>query len=166
MNPDFYAANVSEDGNLVIKNALIPEYGDDDETIVGYEEVEELTLYPYDVSFLMNSREDVAAGKKDYVVWTSVLGRQLTTQYPDEDTISRCSIIRYFDDTEMKRLNDMWDEVKISAVPVWLMWLIVAIIIVTVISVPLFTYLNKKGVRFVFKRKNKNLTPVSRQIIK
>lgn len=165
-NPDFYAANVSEDGNLVIKNALIPEYGDDDETIVGYEEVEELTLYPYDVSFLMISREDAAAGKNDYVVWTSVLGRQLTTQYPDEDTISRCSIMRYFDDTEMKRLNDMWDEVKISAVPVWLMWLIVAIIIVTVISVPLFTYLNKKGVRFVFKRKNKNLTPVSRQIIK
>ena len=166
-NPDFYEENKDADGNLVIKNALIPVYDDDDENVIGYETEEELTLYAYDVSFLMNNREDSAAGRDDYIVWTSVLGRQLTTQYPDKDTISRCSIMRYFNDTEMKRLNDMWDEVKISAVPTWLMWLIVAIIIITVISVPLFTYLNKKGVRLVaFKRKNKNLTPISRQIIK
>lgn len=165
-NPDFYEENKDADGNLVIKNALIPVY-DDDENVIDYELAEELTLYAYDVSFLMNNREDAAAGRDDYIVWTSVLGRQLTTQYPDKDTISRCSIMRYFNDAEMKRLNDMWDEVKISAVPTWLMWLIVAIIIITVISVPLFTYLNKKGVRFaVLKRKNKNLTPIDRQIIK
>lgn len=165
-NPDFYVNNKDEEGNILIKNALIPEYGDDDETVIGYEEVENLILYPYNISFLMNNRQDAENGRDDYVVWTSVLGRQLTTQYPDQDTIARCSIMRYFNDEEMKLLNDMWDEVKISAVPIWLMWLIVAIIIICVISVPLFTYLNKKGVRFIIKRKNKKLTPVSRRIIK
>ena len=51
----------------------------------------------------------------DFTVITDVIGRQCSTQYPTEDIVARCAIMKHFDDEQMRRLNDMWDEVKVSS---------------------------------------------------
>ena len=147
-------------------NLIYPEY-DDDYNVIGLYEEEGVEMYNHNVSIVLNTIDDYANDVK-YTVWTEAenINRQLFTQYPDEDTVNRCAIMKHLSDSDMKMLNDMWDEVKVSAIPNWLMWLIVGVILAIIIIVPVFTYLNKKGVTLDFKIKNKNLTPVSREIIK
>ena len=144
-----------------VYDIIYPEY-DDDDNVIGYYEEEGVQLYQYDVSFLLNTRNE----QDEMFIWTDTLGRQLETQYPQKDTVIRCAIMKNFSDTEMKRLNDMWDEVKVSAIPAWLMWLIVIILIAAIVIAPLLSYLNKKGVRLNIKIKNKNLTLVKKEQIK
>ena len=154
----------SETGyNLITLNEIrYPVYDDAEENIIGFELEEEVDLYLYDVSFLLNTRTETDG----MFIWTDTLGRQLETQYPTKETVLRCAIMKHFNDEEMGRLNDMWDEVKVSAIPAWLMWMIVGIILLVTIAAPILSYLNKKGVHFTFKRKRKNLTPIKREIIK
>ena len=147
---------------LTLNSVKYPVYDDNDEYIVGYEEDFEVDVYLYDVSFLLNTYTDDG----DMFIWTDTLGRQLETQYPTKDTVMRCAIMKHFNDEEMGRLNDMWDEVKVSAIPVWLMIMIFGFIVLALVLVPLLSYLNKKGVHFNIKIKRKNLTPVKREIIK
>ncbi|MBO5713084.1 MAG: extracellular solute-binding protein [Clostridia bacterium] len=147
-------------------NILYPEYNEKGKIIKSYSE-ENVEMMLYDVSIVLNTIEDYENGNV-YAVWTESenANRQLFTQYPSEDVVNRCAIMRHLSDSDMKMLNDMWDEVKVSAIPTWLMWLIIGVILAIIIIVPLFTYLNKKGVRFNLKIKNKNLTLVKREIIK
>ena len=137
-------------------------YDENDEEIIGFEYVEGVQLYRYDVSYLLNTRNE----QDEMFVWTDTLGRQLETQYPQKDTVIRCAIMKNFSDSEMKLLNDMWDEVKVSAIPSWLMWLIVIILIAVIIFAPILSYLNKKGVTINFKLKRNDLTLVKREEIK
>ena len=99
-------------------------------------------------------------------IWTDTLGRQLETQYPTRETVMRCAIMKHFNDVEMARLNDMWDEVKVSAIPSWLMIMIVGIILLAIIVAPILSYLNKKGIHLNLKFKRKNLTLIKREPIK
>lgn len=144
-----------------VYDLIYPEY-DDDDNIIGLYAEEGVQLYEYDVSFLLNTREET----EKMIVWTDTLGRQLETQYPTKDTVIRCAIMKSFSDVEMKRLNDMWDEVKVSAIPPYIMWSIVIIIVALIILIPVLSYLHKKGVRISVKKKNKNLKLVKREIIK
>lgn len=147
-------------------NIIYPEY-DDEDNVIGLYQKNNVEMYEYDVSIILNNLSDAASGNV-YTVWTEAenVNRQLFTQYPNADTVNRCAIMKHLSNDDMKLLNDMWDEVKVSAIPVWLMWLIVGIIVLIIVFVPLFTYLNKKGVRVNIKIKNKNLVPVSRTMIK
>ena len=146
---------------LTVKNIKYPIYDDKDEFIIGFEEDFDVYVYNYDVSFLLNTYDDDG----EMFIWTDTLGRQLETQYPTKETVMRCAIMKDFPDEEMARLNDMWDEVKVSAIPTWLMIMIVGIIVLALILIPILSYLNKKGVHFHVKRKSKRLTLVKREII-
>ncbi len=163
---EMYIQDAIDEGFILLNEENIydiryPVY-DEEEFIVGFEEEDEVELYHYDVAFLLNTRSD----NSEMFVWTDTLGRQLETQYPTKDTVLRCAIMKNFSDSEMKLLNDMWDEVKVSAVPLWLMVMIISIIVLLIVLVPLFSYLNKKGVRFNIKLSRKNLTLVKREEIK
>ncbi|MBR6737372.1 MAG: extracellular solute-binding protein [Clostridia bacterium] len=149
---------------ITVSEIKYPEY-DDDENIIGFTSEENVELFDYDVSFLLTTREDNLNGVT-YSVWTDTLGRQLTTQYPDRETVMRCAIMKHFSDEEMKRLNDMWDEVKVMAMPTWLMWFIVISILVVAVVYPIMAELNKRGVRINIKRKNPNLRLIKREILK
>ena len=144
-----------------VYDIIYPVY-DDDDNVIGLEEEKDVQLYRYDVSFLLNTREN----QDDMFIWTDTLGRQLETQYPQKDTVIRCAIMKNFTDAEMKRLNNMWDEVKVSAIPSWLMWMIVIVLVLVIIIAPILSHLNKKGVRINFKRKNNNLTLIKKEEIK
>lgn len=158
-----YSSMLNLDGTY---NIIYPEY-DDDYNVIGYYEEENVEMYEHDVSIILNTSAD-ASSNNVYTVWTEAenKNRQLFTQYPDADTVYRCAIMKHLSDDNMSKLNDMWEEVKVSAIPEWLMWLIVSVIIAIIVIVPVFTYLNKRGVRINIKFKNKNLTPIKREILK
>ncbi len=163
---EYYFQDALDEG-LIEENAqnvydiIYPEY-DEDDNVIGYYEENGVQLYRYDVSYLLNTRNE----QDEMFIWTDTLGRQLETQYPQKDTVIRCAIMKNFSDSEMKLLNDMWDEVKVSAIPNWLMWLIVIILVAVIIIAPTLSYLNKKGVTINLKIKRNDLTLVKREEIK
>ena len=118
---DKYVGELSEEELNKFKNAdgtynfLYPDY-DKDDNVTGMHKEENVTLYKNDLNYFFANKTTAAAEeKKDFTVITDVIGRQCSAQYPTEDIVSRCAIMKYFDDTEMRRLNDMWDEVKVSS---------------------------------------------------
>ncbi|MBQ3235647.1 MAG: extracellular solute-binding protein [Clostridia bacterium] len=147
---------------ITVNEMRYPVYDEKEENIIRFEYYEDVDLYLYDVSFLLNTESDDG----DMFIWTDTLGRQLETQYPTRETVMRCAIMKHFNDVEMARLNDMWDEVKVSAIPSWLMIMIVGIILLAIIVAPILSYLNKKGIHLNLKFKRKNLTLIKREPIK
>lgn len=168
---DEYVGNIDEDVLNEFKNEggtynfIYPEYGDDGEVVDIYEE-EGVTLYYNDLNYFFTNACIEESEYDDYIVITDVIDRQCSTQYPTEEIVNRCAIMKYFNNEEMKRLNDMWDEVKVSKVPSWLMIVIVIILVLGVVAGFITLALKKKGVSFNIKFKNKNLTLISREILK
>ena len=104
--------------------------GGDDPRIFEYadwcfsaeEDEEDVTEYPLGY-FFSGDPED-----EDYVIYapTDQVNRQLFSQYPDEKTINRSSIMVYFDKETTEKLNQMWINVRcynIHKVPLWI-WIL------------------------------------------
>jgi len=118
---DKYVGELSEEELNKFKNAdgtynfLYPDY-DKDDNVTGMHKEENVTLYKNDLNyFFANKTSDAAEEKTDFTVITDTIGRQCSTQYPTEDIVARCAIMKHFDDEKMLRLNNMWDEVKVSS---------------------------------------------------
>ncbi len=102
------------------------------------EDEEEVTDYPLGYFFTGDSEDE------DYVITapTDQVNRQLFSQYPDEKTISRSSIMVYYDKETTEKLNQMWINVRccnIRKIPVWA-WVIAGIVII----LPLIFILRRK----------------------
>lgn len=87
----------------------------------------------------------------------SNIGRQLTTQYPEQETVERCAIMTALSRSELKDLNEMWSDVKVGNIPVWLLILIPCLIGAIVLIVVLYATLKTRGVS-LFNRSKKNGT--------
>ena len=92
----------------------------------GAEEDDEDTVRYALGYFFVNDNSD-----EDYIITTTSdqLSRQLYAQYPDEETISRTSIMICFDDETSALVNSMWVQVRcfnIKDIPVWA-WIIAGI---------------------------------------
>ena len=72
-----------------------------------------IEVFPVDLSYLFAKETD--AEDKTYVVYTDTLGRQFSAQYPDYETVKRCTVMRHFTDEELVKLNKMWEESKPTA---------------------------------------------------
>lgn len=91
------------------------------------------------------------------VLYTDVVGRQFSTQYPTEDIINRCVVMHYFDWDANTRVNKMWENVKGATLPLWAIIVIVAILVLVVLSVTLYRFREKlfNGLRGVDRRRKK-----------
>ena len=69
---------------------------------------EDVEVFAVDLSYLFGR----ADSNRAYVAYTDVLGRQFSAQYPDFDTVTRCTVMRNFTDEEIERLNVMWADSK------------------------------------------------------
>ena len=108
------------------------------------EDEEEVTDYPLGYFFSGDP------GDEDYVITapTDQLNRQLGTQYPSEETISRSSIMIYFDGEKNDVINQMWINVRcynIKDVPVWI-WILAAGILAGLF----FLYVNARRMRKMY----------------
>ena len=81
-----------------------------DYVVLTDEDGNEIEVFPVDLSYLFKKETDEEG--KEYVVYTDTLGRQFSTQYPDYETVKRCTVMRHFSDEELVKLNKMWENSK------------------------------------------------------
>lgn len=103
------------------------------------DEEEDVIEYPVGYFFTGDNEDE------DYVIVadSDQYSRQLFAQYPDLETISRASIMIYFDKEANARINQMWINVRcfnIKQVPVW-GWIL---IVLTVCGFSVLIYSKKK----------------------
>lgn len=92
-------------------------------------------------------------------VYTDVIGRQFSAQYPDTATTERCVVMSYFDDEANERINAMWENVKGVSFPIWAIVLIVVGVLLIVGIVLVIRFKDKifkggkgkKGIKVVEK---------------
>lgn len=129
--------NFTSRADNVVRNMYYTGYtsvisGGDDSRIFEYAdwcygaEEDEEDVADYDLGYFFAG--DDASG--DYVITapSDQVYRQLFAQYPDEESISRSSIMVYFDNEQNEAINQMWISIRcynIYDVPVWA-WVIAA----------------------------------------
>ena len=97
----------------------------------------------------------------DYIVTVASKYGRLATQYPDFDTVKRCTVMDNFNDTDLDKINDMWNRVKFITFPIELIWAIVGVVFVGLIAFLLIKFKdrifinvkNQKKYRVVKKEK-------------
>ncbi len=121
--------------------------GGDDERIFEYAdwcygaEEEEEDVVDYDISYFFTDEED----SEDYTLTIpeEQLRRQCYAQYPDKESISRSSIMIYFDKEQNEKINAMWISVRclnLYDIPVYA-WVIAVIVLAGIVVV---LYRNRK----------------------
>ena len=78
---------------------------DGNETYFVGEGDDETEVFKVDLSYLFNIDGGV-------VLYTDTLGRQFSAQYPDLDTVTRCTVMGHMDNDKLEKLNFMWAEAK------------------------------------------------------
>lgn len=99
----------------------------------GAEDDEEETE-DYSLGYFFGADEE----DEDFIICAPAdqLDRQLFAQYPDQETLARSSIMRYFDDEANARINRMWINVRcfnIYDTPVWV-WILTVLVILGIVG--------------------------------
>ena len=74
------------------------------------------TAVPYDLNYYFNPnyvKGDLSTIDESYIFYTyeDQTKRQLFAQYPDENTLSRCVTMQYFNADANSRANSMWSDI-------------------------------------------------------
>ena len=68
-------------------------------------------------------------------LYSAEKNRQFNTQYPTQETIERCAVMRYFDGETNHKINDMWERVKGDTLPAWAILSIIGGVILLIAGV-------------------------------
>lgn len=111
--------------------------GGEDDTVFSYlewcygaeEDEEDTVAYPVGYFFGGDNADE------DYIVHTSQeqVGRQLYTQYPSQEVISRAAVMGYFDEEQTRDINQMWINIRcldVREIPLWCVLLTLCIVAV------------------------------------
>lgn len=111
-------------------------------------EEEKAEYYEIDYSYYFgNISDEYKTDDKVIVYCTSdQVGRQLTTQYPEQSVIDRCALMTALSRSELQALNAAWSDIKVGNVPVALMIAIPVIIALALIAFFVIKLLKKHGV--------------------
>ena len=74
--------------------------------------------------------------------------------YPTRETMNRCVVMEHLETETLKKLNNMWDSVKVGYMPYYVMLLIVVGFILVTASVVAIIVLKKKGKELTRKKKD------------
>lgn len=115
------------------------------------EDGERVDVYKVDLSYLFHLENGEPA-----IVYTDTLGRQFSAQYPDYDTVIRCTVMGFMNNSDLERLNVMWAEAKegnsdfmLLAVGIVLGVFIIALLVYLAIDKGWFDRHGKKGYTLV-----------------
>lgn len=164
-----YFGDLDEEKRLALKNLdgtytlNIPEYNDDDEVIGVSSEI--IDVYAHDVDYFFGDIFDEYKIDGKTVIYTDTVGRQLSTQYPDGETVNRCIIMKEFTKAENNDLNNMWSSVKIGYMSPLAMILILVAVAILIIALIAVNKLIKSG-KFGYGKTRKNLKLISKEEIK
>ncbi len=99
----------------------------------------------------------------DYLVTVSSKYGRLATQYPDYETIKRCTVMANFSGGTLDKINDMWNRVKFITFPVWIIWTIVIIALLGGIA---FVLIKFKDRIFINVKNKKKWRVIKKEVIK
>lgn len=105
---------------------------------------ETFEVYEVDLSYFFNNLTEYSSAS----IFTDTLGRQFSAQYPDFDTVTRCTIMKSFTDEETKNLNDMWQTAKIGRISSAVVLSIISALVLGVAIIVVLNLLYKKGLIF------------------
>ena len=121
-------------------------YDEDSKTIITEDPI---SVQPYSVKHFFGDKIE-----GDGIIYTDSLNRQLVAMYPTKETMNRCVVMEHVETETLKKLNNMWDSVKVGYMPYSTM-LIITIIAILVLGVILtFVILKKKGVTIRLPKKD------------
>ncbi|MGI6714118.1 MAG: ABC transporter substrate-binding protein [Bacilli bacterium] len=63
------------------------------------------------------------------IIYSDLVNRQLTAQYPSEEEILRCVIMEHFDNETNNRIVEMWADFKATTIAAWMIVLIVLLVL-------------------------------------
>ncbi|MBO5926054.1 MAG: extracellular solute-binding protein [Clostridia bacterium] len=89
----------------------------------------------------------------DYTVTVSSKYGRLATQYPDFETIKRCTVMNNFSEKDLEKINDMWNRVKFITFPIWIIWSIVGVVFTGIISYILVKFKDRIFINVKNKKK-------------
>ncbi len=98
----------------------------------------------------------------EYKVTVSSKYGRLATQYPDYETIKRCTVMANFSGETLDNINDMWNRVKFITFPIWIIWSIIAIALFGVLA---FLFVKFKDRLFINVRNKKKWRVVKKEEI-
>ncbi len=99
------------------------------------EEGEEFEVFPVDLSYFFGELEEYSAP----IILSAELNRQFYAQYPDLETINRCTVMKCFTDDETRTLNNMWETAKVGRTnDISLLITIIAIVVAIVCFIVLY----------------------------
>ncbi len=99
----------------------------------------------------------------DFTVKTTSETGRLATQYPDFNTVKRCTVMKNFNDEELSKVNEMWNRVKFVTFPTWAIILIIAVVLLGVGGFVVYKFRDKIFAKA--KRKGK-LTVVKKEEVR
>ncbi len=166
---EYYFGELSEEQKASISNGdgtyniLYPEYDDEEENIIGYEEdTVEVIARDVDYFFCNVSDENKTDGKAIIYIDEYNANRQFDTQYPSEDVVKRCAVMKHLTTKQNQMLNDMWSSVKIGYMkPIYMVLILVAIVVIVAVAIVFFKLIESG--KFGYGRVRKNLTLISRE---
>ncbi len=83
-------------------------------------------------------------------VYSSEVGRHFSTQYPTQDVINRCVIMRAFSNDRNEKINQMWENVKGQTFPTWAIAL--AIVSVVLTALVIIAFRNKDRIKDILAK--------------
>jgi len=118
---------------------------DDEEGLVEITDPVEVTAQ--DLTYFFKSGDD---DEENYIVYfyPEEADRQLMAQYPDEETVARCTVMKCFTDDETRTLNNMWETAKVGNTSDLALIITLVIIALLVAAIVVVYQLYKKGVIF------------------
>ena len=106
-------------------------------------------IYPNDISYLFGE----ATGT--IVLYGAEENRQFMTTFPSEDVINRCTVMQYFEKEPNDKINEMWERVKGSTLPTYVIVLILVAIVLLILGI--LALKNKNAIYdFIDNIRNKN----------
>ena len=140
-DPDFQTNFVNNGDSLTYRLAYL-----DDDGNISHEEIE---IFAHSVKHFF---EDKIEG--DGIIYTDSLKRQLVAMYPTQETMDRCVVMEHLETETLKKLNNMWDSVKVGYMKYSTMLIIVISVIVVAVVVFVLILLAKKGKTIRLRKKN------------
>ena len=138
---------LAKDPNFVGQSTYSLTYYDEDtETIITEDPI---SVYPYSVKHFFG---DKISG--DGVIYTDSLNRQLVAMYPEESTMNRCVVMEHVETDRLKKLNNMWDSVKVGYMPYSTMLIVTIVAVLVLGAILTLIVLKKKGITIRLPKKD------------
>ncbi len=163
---EYYFGDLSEEQLSSISNGdgtyeiLYPVY-DDEENIIGYE-ADTVEVFARDLEYFFSNISDEYKTDGRAIIFVDTENRQFDTQYPSEEIVTRCAVMKHLSNDQNTMLNDMWSSVKIGYMkPIYMVLILVGVIALAVITVVFFKLIESG--KFGYGKVRKNLKLISRE---